>query len=273
MTYAEITAAMYNIREEMSPEMVVLFGGEPTIRKDLPDIINFMHEIKQPYCLISNSVNSYPMEGLKNYTASIDYLRSNGLQVSGSIETKSFFGLGSLIKAKKDGVPDVVGNIIITSKNWMIVPDIVKTLDRYNIWSIIGLVHSGKEPFWLFRSDTPKLQPTLSQIKYVSEELFHLKQRGFKIHNDIEYFKMMPKYYKLNWKCGDNLQYVTIDVDGSFMSCPDWDRLEGYNILTYNRKDFKQLEIDWKESVKECPGCYYNHMLQLSLEGEILHES
>ena len=267
MRIEKVYGALEIIKRHINPEMVVLFGGEPTIRRSLGRIIHKCNDLDLKYILISNSTTAYPLKGLKNYTASVDCLI--GVPDHGNIK-KSMHGLKRLIEAKNLGVPDVVGNIIITKDNAEQVPEIVKYLSSKEIWSIVGLVHSGNEGFWKFRSNCPELVPTKDQVKLVSGELMNLLDNGALIHNVYDYFKLMPRYYYLRWHCKD-LVYMTIDTNGELMTCPDLDgELRKYTIFDYPNKK-AEIEKAWHRSIKKCPGCYYNHQFQLENGGMLCH--
>jgi len=272
---SRVKEALQTIKDYLKPEITILFGGEPTIRKDIGEIIKFCNKIDLEYALISNSVNENfnGFENLRNYTASIDTLKGNG---NGDIEKKSMAGLKMLIEAKKIGIPDVVGNIIISRENYLEVPSIVQFLDHRDIWSIVGIVHSGKEDFWRFRNYCPHLTLSENRASHVSKELLELYDNGALIHNAREYLVNLPELSRLEWHCRDmpNFQYLNIDEDGSFLPCGDWwgrEEMRKFTIFNCEDVGWEDIESTWRREIEGCPGCAYNHMLNLWYKRKLRH--
>jgi len=263
------------IHERIKPEFLVLFGGEPFLRKDIYDIIAHLNEIGQNYTVISNSTIPVDFKRVpfKSYTGSIDW-RDIPTDHVGSIERKAQAALTRLIEAKAAGVPDVTGNIIITSKNVSQVPSLVRWLSTQGIWSIVGLVHSGKEGFWKFRSDCPDLLTSHNDAQILAAKLMEMKREGLLIHNCDEYFILLPHFTGLTWKCSNhNLRYLIVDSDGTLMSCNDIDCgvMKRFSIFDLPGA-WESVKLAWNCEIQDCPGCYYNHMIQVHFGGRLLHE-
>lgn len=253
-----------NIIKKLGTELVVLFGGEPFLRKDLEEIIKYCEKIDLYYALISNS--TLPLKFLpKNYTASVD------TEVLGKNdnELKSIKGLARLLEIK-DKIPDPVANIIIYKQNLDRIVPLVKKMNSLGIWSIIGLVHSGKEDFWMYRNYCPGMEvKDKEKVKEVCQELLKLKHQGVKIHNVDEYFEMMPNNLDLKWKCKEPY-YLTIDEDGTLMTCPDFKGSEKFTIFDLPEK-WNQFYKQWQKDKDKCPGCFYNHEIQVHYGGKLKH--
>ena len=273
MTFEQIQDAIKIIKNKIKPELLILFGGEPFLRNDIYEIVQYCNDIGQAYTIISNSTLPVDFDRVKfqSYTGSIDWLEAP--KVKGAIEVKSIAGLEKLREAKKHGVPDVSGNIIISSKNFEQVPDLVRKLSSEGIWSVLGIVHSGSENFWKFRSSCDDMVLSREQVNWISDCLFNLKLEGLLIHNCFEYFRMMRMFYNFSWNCASSgLKYLIVDSDGSLMACNDIDKgvMRKFKIFDIEN-EWEAVKVAWHAEVEDCKGCCYNHMVQVHRSGKLVH--
>jgi len=250
--------------KELDPEILIFFGGEPLVRKDFMILLRRANEFNIPYAVITNGTIPYDYSEFKNVTCSIDIMPQNHFTSLQSIDLKSHKGYETLLKAKAQGVPDVCGNMIIHKKSYKYIPQLIRHLSSLGIWSIVGYVHSGKSQIWKFRENCSEMMLNEKEAQWISKELLKLKDDpSIMLHNVPEYFELLPKHYKLDWHCGGNIEYLTIDEDGSIMTCPDIRGMKCQEHKIFDL-DLKRLQRDWQEDIKQCPGCAYNHMLQLA---------
>jgi MoaA/NifB/PqqE/SkfB family radical SAM enzyme len=256
---------LLEIVAEINPEILIFFGGEPTLRKDFDTLVKYANDLGIEYAIITNGFSKINYSICKNITCSIDIIPKKHIKGDKNIDLKSHRGYWTLLEAKDAGVPDVCGNMIIHKESYKYIPDLIKLLSIQDIWSIVGYVHSGSEPYWEFRNKCDNLLLNDKEIDWISNELYKLKQDPkIKLHNVKEYFIHMQEYAPaLDWHCGGNIEYLAIDEDGTIMACPDYRgaRCPNHNIFNL---DLQQLQKDWEKDIVECKkGCYYNHMLQL----------
>jgi MoaA/NifB/PqqE/SkfB family radical SAM enzyme len=262
--------------KELNPEILIFFGGEPLVRQDFMVLLRRANELNIPYAVITNGTIPYDYHEFKNVTCSIDILPNNHFTSLKSIDLKSHAGYETLLKAKAQGVPDVCGNIIIHKKSFKYIPELIKHLSSLGIWSIVGYVHSGKSQIWRFRENCPEMLLNEKEAQWISQELLKLKEDPtILLHNVKEYFEGLPKHYNLvGWNCKPPIEYLTIDEDGSIMTCPDVRgiRTQEHRIFDLN---LNALQRDWEMDIKGCE-CYYNHMLQLANskreDGALVHD-
>jgi len=255
---------------ELDPEILIFFGGEPTIRPDFNELVKYANDLGIDYAIITNGTNDIDYSICKNITCSVDIVPKKHIKHSKSIELKSHKGYSTLLSAKRAGVPDVVGNMIIHKESYEYIPDLIRLLSKQNIWSIVGYVHSGTWNDWEFRTDCHAMMLNKKEIDWISQELLKLKNNSnILLHNVKEYFKLLPKHYDYSWKCGGDIEYLAVDEDGTIMACPDYrgKRCPNHSIFDL---DLQQLQKDWQKDIKDCHNnptgvnCFYNHMLQLA---------
>lgn len=259
MSTKEIKKALDVIIDEIKPkpEFLVLFGGEPLIRKDLQEILDYIGD-RIDYTIISNSVLPFDYTGVTSLTASID--TEQGGNTDDAVKSSKAFN--RLLEAKEKGIDNLVANIIAHDENYLEIPKIIEKMTSYDIWSIVGIVHCGKGD-WKFRSTTSDLKLSQKNAEWLSKELSSMKKSGkFLLHNSLEYLEGIKIFAStLDWKCSKPY-YLTIDCDGGLIACNDrWG--EEVSKMTIFDFDQKKWEEAWKKDVKECSGCYYNHQVQV----------
>ena len=270
LTTEQLKQALDKICDEIKPELLVFFGGEPFVRKDLQELLDYVKG-RVTYTIISNSTLPFKYEGVESLTASID---SDILQVgetkAGDI-VKTNCALNRLLEAKYLGVENVTGNMIAHRENYKDIPRLIKTLTNLGIWSIVGVVHCDtSKDDWKFRSTSVDMNLEQEQAEWLSKKLVKMKESGkYLLHNSMEYLEGIAKHgSKLNWHCSKPY-YLTVDCDGSLIACNDY---WGEEVPKMNIFDFDQEAYDkvWVEDTKNCEGCYYNHQVQVENTGEVI---
>lgn len=276
----EMKRAISIIYERVQPEILVIFGGEPTLREDFVELIEFINENYSPgdrvtYTVITSSITPFDekLKCLKSLTCSIDVLPGKLPTKSGDIR-KSILGFDYLMRAREVGIPDVTGNIIIHRENCYYVPELIRTLSEHKIWSIVGVVHNGKEDFWRFRSEEDMML-TPEQAKWISWELVKLKRDpNILLHNNMVYLMGIEVFgHNPTWHCHE-LQYLVVDCDGSLIVCHDWwgKEIPKLSIFDYGIKyTEEQLKELWIQDTKDCPGCWYTHQINAEYGGLVNH--
>jgi len=267
------------IMKDRKVGIVVLYGGEPTILgNELVEIIKYCNQINLDYAIMSNCkrlledyeylrkiIEARP----RNWTASIDTLNEGA---EGDIRRKSLAGLDILFSMAEGGVHDLVACITVTRKNIEEIPQLVKTLSKRGIWSIISMINVGKKGFQysspehkmkdlLFKSNTEDIQ----FLNGISAELIDMKQSGkYLMHDEIVNFEAWPKYaITQDWHCSKFVKF-TVDADGSLLCCVDWHGKKNYNILEMNRDSrFENFLKEFYFDTSECPGCNWSPLILL----------
>jgi MoaA/NifB/PqqE/SkfB family radical SAM enzyme len=251
------------VTDVIKPELLVFFGGEPLLRKDMQELVDYTNG-KVPYTIISNSILPYNLERVESLTASIDAVEVFG--TTGDC-LKTTAGLTRLLLARERGVPNLAGNMIAHSGNYKQIPALIRLLTSERIHSIVGVVHCG-EGDWKFRSTDENINLTKSEAIWLARELVEMKDSGnYLIHNSREYLLMMAQHgASLDWHCSKP-NYLTIDCDGGLIACNDW---WGHKTRTIWDWDKAEWEKEWWENTKDCPGCFYNHQVQVESTANIV---
>ena len=252
----------------------IFYGGEPMLRKDLPDIINYCNEEDIHYTIITNNtpgVQSLILEliektsYIQGLTSSVDPVIFNGHDTSATDRvSKSIEGLRGLIE-HKGHINDVVAEITVMHSNVRYLYDLIKKLSEHEINGDITFVDIAKTQYYDFSNVTNRGE-LVEQTEELAVQLMHiLADDSLDVH--MKKF-LIPKIWSIlpsNMDCGieNDLHNITIDADGSVRLCL---RIRGRNTpdnISVNKNLFDKqynisevtklaIKIDKKELCRLC---------------------
>ena len=239
--------ALKKFKKHNSDMFHIFYGGEPLLRPDLPDIINFCNENNIHYTIISNNTPTVQhlikllfrkTEYVSGFTSSVDPI-FNEIGVSKDRVTKSIEGLKRLKEIQASGkVKDVVAEITAMNHNQHLLYDLVKELSEEEIYSDITFVDIAKNPYYDFSNvwnSNMLVKPTLS----LAEMLIEMKKDdSLLIHMKDYLLPTMFNTLPANFDCEleKDVHNLTIDADGSIRLCL---RIRGTTVPVHNIKDLK----------------------------------
>ncbi len=235
------------MREEMSTEVVInalkafkaqnpnvfhiFYGGEPLLRRDLPEIINFCNENEIYYTVISNNTPEIQSlmarlfnetDYVEGFTSSVDPIFNHPGYAGEDRIKKSIEGMKRLKEIQAIGdVKDVVAEITVMNENQMFLHELVSELSEHEIYSDITFVDVAKNPYYDFSNVVDpeqlvkpswQLANTLSAIMNDDRLLVHMK--------DVlipRMFDTLPSNYDCMLERG--VHNVTVDADGTMRLC------------------------------------------------------
>jgi len=260
------------VAQKIQPEMMIFFGGEPFLRQDIGKVVDCANATGIHYTVITNgTLKKYEaIKKLKSLTLSIDLLpwqvSSDTAEIMPEIVRKSEAGFQLLTEVLEFDLPELVVSTIVTKYNTCFLPEIVEWMSERGIWTIPGIVHTVRDSDFAFRGNLD-LNVTQQQAVWIANKMLEMKSRGYLIHNVNAYFRNLPKYADLSWKCS-LLDYFIINSNGYLLACHDWpgtsfSQLDFFDFITQEHFDYQELQELYSKDVRDCPGCYYNHKLQL----------
>lgn len=207
----------------------IFYGGEPVLRKDLPQIINHCNENGIFYTIISN--NTPEIQGhikylfdntdyIEGFTSSVDPVVNSG--DSSDRVRKSIEGFMRLKEMQVKGkVKDVVAEITVMKNNLHLLELLVSDLSMYDIYSDITFVDIAKNNHYDFsnvRDERELVYPTYE----VSRILNSLQNDSYyKVHMADVLFPMMFDTLPSNYNCEleKGIHNVSVDADGTMRLC------------------------------------------------------
>jgi len=236
----------YYVKNEMSTEVIkrsllkikkhnkncfnIFYGGEPALRKDLGEIINFSNENNIHYTVISNNtpaikkyIDNLLIEtnyNILGFTSSVDpMVFSSKFINNGDIENKSINGLNRLLELESR-VKDLVSEITVTNETLEYLYTLVKFLTDHGINSDITFVDIAKNNYYDFSNvtDYNLLVNKSSELRDVINRIIDEK---LNVHMRDELLPIIYDSLPSNYDCKleDNFHNMTIDADGSIRLC------------------------------------------------------
>jgi hypothetical protein len=156
---------------------------------------------------------------------------------------------------------------LITKKNILEVPDIVKRLSSEGIWSITTPLQVGADYFEYSDSSSALQCQDPNTVKAVALQLYGMAKSGrYLMHNAPEYYAYWNEFFiPQNWHCSKK-NTITVDADGSLKRCVDIKGgLERFNIM-----DLEKYEDQYEKALEgafECKGCYWDPAVETTMRG------
>jgi len=276
MTTEYVIETLKKIHKHNQYAFHIFYGGEPLLRHDLAEIINFCNKEDIGYTIITN--NSDGVQPLiKNLLDKVDHIQGITSSIDPMILDKTvnkntdrykkcIAGLERL-KQFKGKINDIVAEITVDNKSIDYLYDLVKLLSDMGINSDITTVDIAKNRYYDFSTITDEkvLVPKSQKVKDIFQKIIDDKL-------DVHMAEtLLPKIYDIlpaNLDCGieKNVHNMTIDADGSVRLCL---RLRG--VMTPNMKaydcidDNGNLHFSYKEFIRidkknYCKGCNWTCM-------------
>lgn len=272
---------------ELDIGVLVLTGGEPLLRKDLPQIIEAFTSRGINVRLQTNAtlatdrrVEALVAAGLKEVTISLDTLdpaRQDDINNSeGSwmriIRGISVFSRQLPLKGNVSGI-----NIVVSRLNLKEIPALIRFTTAIGFYASLIPVHvsdagsSVKAPHeekkkddFIVRADSPEFAfgpEDFTALDAIYAEVLNMKKKGYLVYNSNRFLRESPdflKYRRIHWKCDSPSLYFSISPEGRFLPCvdikTDKSMLSPGFVALYRSKAFRR-EI--RAIVDKCSGCMY----------------
>jgi MoaA/NifB/PqqE/SkfB family radical SAM enzyme len=222
----------YRDAKELGFFMNFLWGGEPLLRKDIPEILRFS---KRMDFINVVTTNGWFLEDrideiapyVDSFIVSLDHPSEIHDEIRGreGLFQRLVRGI-QLIKRKYQGIK-VMLNFLLTNRNKDAIEDSVNLAEGLGV-SIyvcpmeIDLLRSGD-----MKGIKKHLKPSKEEEARVAETLIQLKRRGFQVNNSYLYLESI-KDGKSPYRCHFPKMVLQVGPEGEVIDCRAWDRPVGW---------------------------------------------
>lgn len=232
-------------------------GGEPLLRKDLPEILAYSRSLPLHTSLITNgTLLKSRIDEIAPYINGVIYVSIDGLEkihdtirgVSGCFK-KAIQG----ITAAKKLVPVTI-NTTIMAENADEIEEIVKMAKELGVGISLSLAHE-----YLSANASA---PGNSKASVIAKKLVEMKKMGYPLVNSTNYFKVMGK--EKNWRCKP-WSLINVGTDGRLV-LPCYVRNQYATSTSVFENSIKTAlsVFDWKET-RNCVKCNLHCYVEPSL--------
>ena len=190
MKTEQVIKGLYKLKQHNPDMFHIFYGGEPLLRKDLYEIINFCNDHKIHYTIISNNTEEIrpfikqllkKVVTIEGFTASVDPVFHDEKESGEDRVRKSIHGLENLI-TMKECVRDVVAEITAMKHNYIYLYDLLKELSKYEINGDVTFIDIAKSPYYDFSNITDEnlLVHQSAQLADQFEKI--MKDRSLDVH-------------------------------------------------------------------------------------------
>jgi MoaA/NifB/PqqE/SkfB family radical SAM enzyme len=249
----------------------LLYGAEPLLYEELPELISKMNFENIPYSICTNGIEQeqimYLLEeyGLPGITFSYDPCAKDHRQL------KSEIGWEMAMRARDycDDVTMVITidpcNLLDNTKEGTI--QAIKDFSSNGIWTIVTFIDYAKSCYYdLSNVKYPGHIPPSPDLEQFLATLRDLKEQGCLIHNSIEWFDSVEHFLPAEYKCEQPWSAITTDVDGRLRLCH---RIRGIQVPEFTPRDLVKKDSQRKvlaayvhDRKKYCEGCMWDCIMQ-----------
>ena len=249
MTTEMVLKGLEGFKNHNPESFHILYGGEPLLRKDLPDIVQFCNKNSINYTIITNNSDDVqPMienlltkvNHVTGLTSSVDPIIFDKTATGDRVE-KSIAGLKKLSEFISI-VKDLVAEITVDNETLPFLFPLVEKLSELDINSDITFIDIAKSKYYDFSNVTSE-ELLVQKSEYVQEQLKKIIDAGLNVHMAET---LLPKIYNdlpsnMDCEIEKNIHNLTVDADGTVRMCL---RIRGTN--TPNKINLENLfEKDW----------------------------
>lgn len=291
MTIDQIRATAKNLKK-IGAGIVLLTGGEPFLRRDLPEIVEAFTRVGLNVRLQTAGTKTATREmlkacheaGARDINVSIDSLDTltsdfiNGTPGSGLRAFQTIERISSVFRNKS---AILSFGTVLSRLNYKEIPAIVELARRIG-W-FVSLV-----PVHITTTDSPRgfrsfdtrftFQKSMHPIlDLLSKDLVELKKSNSNLFDSVTFLKSAihflkgePPLWRYKGVCDSPNLYFAIRPNGEFTTCCDYTLknpplLYDSNFPTYYEKGLIQGRDDVLKIVNECEGCHYGSYPEVTL--------
>ncbi len=275
--------------------VVLLTGGEPFARKDLPEIVaaftsNGIHTRVQTNGLASRAaLEACVKAGANDISISLDSL-DPGVQdrINGDVADswQRAVRTVSVVNELFPGDALAVFGCVLAPRNLEQVPDVVRFATEIGWWvSLVPAHATAKRAPLSFRTYDQTLvfpKDRWPRVDAVLDEIRRMQAGGFHVYDSEPYFEDMKRMIRgesMRWRdrnggvCDSPDLYFAILPNGNMAVCCDWRMRTRVSVIDANFPDRFRADATREEAHKiaaACPGCLFGSFPEITISARWL---
>ncbi len=232
---------------------LTIYGGEPTLRPELPDLLKHCISKRILTHVVTNGLllNDEYLSNLSNLMKGLQGYLLLGISIDNLIPTSSskkvyneqLINLLSDFKHRYRNRLGYCVNIIVTKENIQnFLPTISKIHENLETAFSIDPVHSAinQNQNYLYRNYCPHLLLSIKELEWLASSIFQLKKHNYNIWGSKMYYKAHIDWFKgkTHWDCDVGDLYFSVNNDGALMVCEE--TLTPYKIWDFEDLSYKE---------------------------------
>lgn len=275
--------------------VVLLTGGEPFVRRDLPEIVaafskENIHVRMQTNGLASKqSLQACVEAGANDISISLDSLQPDIQDVINGDFPNSWEKAIRTISYVNELFPDdafAAFGCVLAPRNFEQVPDVIRFATEIGWWvSLVPAHTTGNDQPLNFRTYDPalKFSPELyPKVDAVLDQVHKMRESGYNVYDSDPYLEDMRRLIRgerVKWRdrnkgiCDSPNLYFAIVPNGNMAVCCDW-RMESQ--ISVAAPDFPERYFS-SETYNEaqtiassCPGCLFGSFPEITISSRFL---
>jgi MoaA/NifB/PqqE/SkfB family radical SAM enzyme len=243
---------------ELGIAFLAFHGGEPTLRKDFPELVRYAHDKGFFLYLNTNGTRLTPAYLDRLGEAGIDLIN---MSVDSILEFKHSCKdishhkqvLADLLRARERHGFEVTVNFVLTRVNLDVALETLTLMHRYRVPISVGLIvkhlfHDEQEPSLFFRTPAQR-----ARLCAVLDQIITLREAGYNIIEPTAYFRDLKRFVRgeLQWECLAGKDSIGVDTQGEIKLCGTLPT-EAFTIHDLDGEGLRQLYAYRRETYGDC---------------------
>ncbi|KAF0248057.1 MAG: radical SAM protein [bacterium] len=270
--------------------VVLLTGGEPFVRKDLPEIVKAfsqqnIHVRMQTNGLASKqSLQSCVEAGANDISISLDSLQPDNQDIINGDFPNSWKKAIHTISFVNELFPEdafTVFGCVLAPRNFEQVPDVIKFATEIGWWVSLVPAHTTNNNQPLnFRTYDPALRfskELYPKVDAILDKVHQMRESGYNVYDSAPYLADMRRLVrgeKVKWRdrnegvCDSPNLYFAIVPNGNMAVCCDWRMGSEISVAAPDFPElyFSSQTYDEAQTIAaSCPGCLFGSFPEITI--------
>jgi len=250
---------------QLGVRFISFFGGEPTLRKDFPEIVEYAHAKGMITHVSTNGMLLDDMYIERIAKAGVDIINVSIDSIAAFDGSEKSYQQGKallerLIAARSMYSFEIQSNLVLTARNLKSVVPVIKELTSSGIALSLAIIdkiqdmRSQVDSALFFRTESQK-QELYRIIRYV----ILLKRSGVRLLDPLQYYYDLITHLNggVEWYCCAGEYSVSVDVDNRIQLCAGMPS-EDIDIMRLDSKSYRAKVMPlFRQRMRSCkPTCF-----------------